>query len=93
MRKRKTDKANPIKAWMQAATVQQQEMLAQFADTTRTYLYQLSSEARKPSAALAVELERASIRVARIFAKKNQAAPGHMRRESLCPGIFGPLES
>lgn len=93
MRKRKSEKTNPVKVWMQAATVTQQEMLAKFARTTRSYLYQLSCEGRRPSAELAIRLEAGSELVAKLSRKKNQAAPDPMARQALCPNIFGPLNS
>lgn len=47
----------PMKIWMAAATVEEQEMLAQSAGTSRGYLYQLAGGHRQASAELGAAIE------------------------------------
>lgn len=58
-----TDTISTMKAWMQAATAAEQELLAERAGTSRAYLYHLaaddaSSYKREPKAKLAAAIER-----------------------------------
>lgn len=50
-----------MKAWMQAATPEQQNDLAARAGTTRAYLYHLAGSFRDASAELAQRIERAAL--------------------------------
>lgn len=47
-----------IKAWMSAATVDEQKLLAERAGTSRAYLYQLAGGHRQASAELGAAIER-----------------------------------
>lgn len=49
-----------LKTWMQLATVDEQLLLAQRCETSRTYLYHLSGGFRKASPELAAAIERES---------------------------------
>lgn len=57
---------HPLKAFMAAATVEEQQLLAERAGTTRGQLYQLSGEHRQPSADLAGRIEAAACAMARV---------------------------
>jgi hypothetical protein len=48
---------SPMKAWMQAASPEEQQALADRAETTRPYLYQLSGGFRDAGPALARRIE------------------------------------
>lgn len=56
-----------LKAWMRAATTEEQQTLADNARTTRTYLYHLANDTksygREPSPALAQRIERAAEKI------------------------------
>lgn len=69
-----------MKAWMSAATSQEQETLAKAINSSRGYLYQLSSGERTASAekARAIELAATTIR------RKNKSLPVLLRTD-LCP--------
>jgi len=58
-------KPNAIKAWMTAATVEEQDTLAKLAGTTRAMLYQYAGGFRKTSSDKAVRLESATKQMAR----------------------------
>ena len=64
MRRMKT--ITPMRSWMSAATIDEQELLAKRAATTRGHLYQLAGGHRQTSAALAGELERVTAEIARL---------------------------
>ena len=57
-------KPSPIKAWMAAATVEEQEQMAALAETTRSMLYQYVKN-RKPSAEKAAKIEAATMQMAK----------------------------
>lgn len=51
---------NAMKKWMTAATADEQEKMAELADTSRNYLYQVAAGARVPTPALAGRIEQAA---------------------------------
>lgn len=51
---------SPMKQWMAAATVDEQQLLAQRAGTSRGYLYQIAGGHRQASAELGAAIERES---------------------------------
>jgi NAD-dependent dihydropyrimidine dehydrogenase PreA subunit len=55
----------PMRQWMAAATVEEQELLAQRVGTSRGVLYQLASGHRSASAGRAQAIERETRRMAR----------------------------
>ena len=63
----------PMRSWMSAATIDEQELLAKRAATTRGHLYQLAGGHRQTSAALAGELER-------VTAEMHKASKGRLPR-------------
>lgn len=65
-----TDLITPMKAWMRAATADEQELLAQRVGTSRQYLYHLAADPasnyyREPAAGLAGAIERETLAMAR----------------------------
>lgn len=65
-----TSTISTMKAWMQAATPAEQELLADRAGTSRAYLYHLAADdstnyKREPKAALAAAIERETKAMAR----------------------------
>jgi len=52
------DTITPMRAWMAAATTQEQNTLAERCGTSRQYLYQLASGFRQASAELGAAIER-----------------------------------
>lgn len=54
---------SPLQHWMRLASVEEQEMLAQLAGTSREYLYQIGSGHRACSADLASRIERAASKI------------------------------
>ena len=58
-----TPKMNALKRWMEAATPEQQEDLAEHLETSRNVLYQYSGEFRNMSAGRAREIEEFTLRL------------------------------
>lgn len=56
----------PMRAWMAAATVPEQELLAEKVGTTRGMLYQLSGGFRQASAEMAGKIESATAEMSRL---------------------------
>lgn len=56
---------SPVKTWMAAATVDEQETLASLAGTTRAMLYQYAGGFRKTSSEKAVRIEAATKQMAK----------------------------
>lgn len=69
---------NPVKKWMRTATEQEQKELARRARTSVGQLHQISGRHRKPSADLAIRLERAGA----VMRTKNPRLP-ELNRERL----------
>jgi len=74
-----------MKVWMAAATVDEQELLAKKAGTSRGQLYQLSSGNRQASAALAGAIER----VTADMAKQSKGRLPKIVRTDLCEACRG----
>lgn len=58
-------KPNAVKAWMQVASVEEQDALANLAGTTRAMLYQYAGGFRKTSSEKAVRIENATKQMAK----------------------------
>lgn len=67
------DTITPMRAWMAAATPDEQQLLAERASTTRAHLYQLAGGHRQASSALAGRIELAT-------AQMHKASKGRLPR-------------
>lgn len=75
-----TTHITPVRAWMSAATVAEQELLAQKAGTSRGMLFQLAGGHRQCSADLAGRIEAASA----VMAKASKGRLPHIVRTDIC---------
>ena len=68
-----------LREWMKKATIYEQERLAKFADTSRSYMYKLVIGNRRTSPDIAAKLENAS----RVLFKETKGRLHVLRRENM----------